>query len=76
MNLTMPLRQIGFMHGLNSGQVLPQWLDQGKWQHCHPILEPLSFSHQNFALAEVDIFYAQAYPFHQAQAAAIQQMSE
>ena len=60
--LRLDVSQVGVQRGLQRGG-----------QHHHPVLGALAFSHNDRALAELDVLHAQAQAFEQAHASAVKQ---
>ena len=54
---------------------LQGWTD-GVWEHSHTISAACASTHRELMLRDINILHAQAEPFHQAQAAAVQQTGD
>ena len=70
------LGAIGVPHLLRMGQLLAQRLLQRGGQHHDPVLAALALAHDDGAAVEVDVLHAQAQPFEQAHAGAVEQPAD
>jgi hypothetical protein len=64
--------EIGLMLGFNESEVLQKRLSDCSWQGRMAVFVPFSGTNHDFVLRKVDIFYAQAAAFYEAQPSTIE----
>jgi len=64
--------EVGLMLGFNESEVLQKRLSDCSWQGRMAVFVPFSGTNHDFVLRKVDIFYAQAAAFYEAQPSTIE----